>query len=219
LLRAAPAVLAVDEVGRGAAAGPCSVGVLLLVDPIPTPPVGLADSKTLSPARRRALAVEVESWLPVSVAHSSPAEVDGWGISLALTLAFRRALASLSVPQSAVVLLDGSYDWANPKPALLLPPELVHHVSFQVETLVRGDALCTAIAAASIVAKVSRDSYMDDLAARHPGYGWERNKGYLSKSHVSGLRVLGFSTEHRRSWSYAKVFSHDLSGPDLKNET
>lgn len=217
LLRTAPVVLAVDEVGRGAAAGPASVGVLRLADPLPKPPAGLADSKTLSPSRRRALAVEVESWLPVAVAHASPAEVDEWGISLALTLAFRRALATLSVPESAVVLLDGSYDWANPKPTLLLPSELVHAVPLQVETMVRGDASCTAIAAASIVAKVVRDSLMDDLATRHPGYGWEKNKGYLSESHVAGLRALGFSTEHRRSWSYAKVLPQEPSETDPKS--
>jgi len=212
LLDSSPVVLAVDEVGRGAAAGPCSVGVVRLAEPLPEPPKGLADSKTLSPSRRRALAAALESWLPVSVAHAAPAEIDEWGISLALTLAFRRALATLSVPESSVVLLDGSYDWANPKPALLLPAELVHAVSFRVETLVRGDASCTAIAAASIAAKVTRDSLMDDLAVQHPGYGWESNKGYLSQSHVAGLRTLGFSAEHRRSWSYGKVLPEGVRG-------
>ena len=214
LLRTAPVVLAVDEVGRGAAAGPCSVGVLRLADPLTAPPAGLADSKTLSPSRRRTLAAAIESWSPVSVAHASPAEIDEWGISLALTLAFHRALTALSVPDSSVVLLDGSYDWANPKPALLLPDELVHAAPFRVETLVRGDASCTAIAAASIAAKVARDSLMDDLATRHPGYGWEKNKGYLSPSHVAGLRALGFSLEHRRSWSYEKVLPEGVRDGD-----
>lgn len=213
LLRSFTAVLAVDEVGRGAAAGPCSVGVVCLVNPLPKPPAGLADSKTLSPSRRTALAAAVESWLPVSVAHASPAEIDEWGISLALTLAFRRALTTLFVPEDAIVLLDGSYDWVNPKASLFLPAELSQVVPFQVETMVRGDASCSAIAAASIVAKVVRDSLMDGLAGGHPMYGWESNKGYLSAQHAASIRNLGLSSEHRRSWSYEKVFARESQKP------
>lgn len=202
LLAAHGAVLAVDEVGRGAAAGPCTVGVLLCTDPLPPTPVGLADSKLLSPAARQSLVPTISTWLPSAVGHATAVEVDEWGISLALTLAFRRALASLTTPTDTVVLLDGSYDWANTKNQLLLPAELQGVDPLQVSTLVKGDLTCAAIAAASILAKVSRDAMMLDVAARYKDYGFESNMGYLTPAHVAGLKAHGFTAEHRRSWSY-----------------
>jgi len=205
LLRSAPAVLAVDEVGRGAAAGPCSVGVLFATPDLGKPPAGVADSKSLSPSRRSSLVAAIRSWAPVAVGHASSVEVDEFGISLALTLACRRAFTLLSPPPGTVVLLDGSYDWVNPSPSLLLPSVLAGAAVYPVSTLVRADATCAAVAAASIVAKVERDALMSSLAVEHPGYGWERNKGYLAPGHIEGIKLLGFSPHHRRSWSYAKV--------------
>ena len=202
LLAAHGAVLAVDEVGRGAAAGPCTVGVLLCTNPLPPTPAGLADSKLLSPATRQSLVPTISTWLPSAVGHATALEVDEWGISLALTLAFRRALALLAPPTDTVVLLDGSYDWVNTKNQLLLPPELQGADLLQVSTLVKGDLSCAAIAAASVLAKVSRDTMMLELAARYPNYGFESNMGYLTPAHAAGLKTHGFTPEHRRSWSY-----------------
>jgi ribonuclease HII len=205
LLKSYPAVLAVDEVGRGPAAGPCTVGVVLCLPALPAPPAGLADSKALTPIRRRNLIEPIRAWAPTAVAHATAAEVDEWGISLALTLAFRRALGLLPPHPTALVLLDGSYDWANPKPQLLLPPELCAAPPLAVRTLIRGDASCVAISAASVLAKETRDELMIGLDAKYPGYDLAANKGYLSPAHVKGLKTLGFSPCHRRSWSYERV--------------
>lgn len=198
-------VLAVDEVGRGAAAGPCSVGVVLCAPPLKPAPDGLADSKSLSATKRRVLVDPIKQWVPSAVGHASAREIDEWGLTTALTLAFHRALHVLPVPAPPAVLLDGSYDWVNPKPRLILPDELRGLSPLSVSTIVKGDQSCTAIAAASILAKVERDAMMIELDRDHPGYGWASNKGYLSAAHVDGLRTLGFSPQHRRSWSYGSA--------------
>lgn len=220
---------AVDEVGRGALAGPVTVGVVLVDLDVTTAPRGLRDSKLLTPAARAALVPRLRRWGRArAVAHASAAEIDAIGILRALRLAGERALAQLPV-RPDLVLLDGNYDWltrpAEPPtlfdlPALELPaprgvpaaaprdasPRSAHPVdpdgpALQVRTLIKADLRCAAVAAASVLAKTTRDALMVELAGRHPGYGWEENKGYASPSHQEGLRSLGPCVEHRRSWN------------------
>lgn len=176
-------IAGVDEVGRGPWAGPVTACAVIL-DPANIP-AGLNDSKKLSAARRAALAAEILSCAQVSVAHASVAEIDRLNILQASLLAMRRALEGL--PQAPrFALIDG-----NRIPADLPCP---------AEAIVKGDALSASIAAASIVAKVARDDIMVALAQQFPGYGWERNAGYGTKLHQDGLRNLGVTTHHRRSF-------------------
>jgi len=183
ILRGATRVAGVDEVGRGPLAGPVTAAAVVLnPDDIP---LGLNDSKKLTARRREALFDEIMARAEVSVAHASVAEIDALNILRAAHLAMERAIAGLS-PAPDHVLIDGN----------LLPRGL----TLSAETVVKGDGRALSIAAASIVAKVTRDRIMVDLAQQHPGYGWERNAGYPSKSHISALQDLGVTPHHRRSF-------------------
>ena len=208
-----------DEVGRGSLAGPVSVGLAVVsrgtADAFPE---GLADSKQLTPHRRKALVEPCRDWvLDSAVAHASPAEIDALGILGALRLAGRRALAQVASRGHApgVVILDGSADWLTEpetdllsglgSPAaepvtegLLSGGVLAGPVTPPVRSEVKGDARCAVVAAASVLAKVERDALMTALP--DPGYGWAGNKGYASAAHVDGLARLGASDQHRRSW-------------------
>jgi len=183
ILRGATRVAGVDEVGRGPLAGPVTAAAVVLnPDDIP---LGLNDSKKLTARRREALFDEIMARAEVSLAHASVAEIDALNILRAAHLAMERAIAGLS-PAPDHVLIDGN----------LLPRGL----TLSAETVVKGDGRALSIAAASIVAKVTRDRIMVDLAQQHPGYGWERNAGYPSKSHISALQDLGVTPHHRRSF-------------------
>jgi len=222
-------VAGMDEVGRGALAGPVSVGVVLVAESTRSAPGGVRDSKLLSPAAREALAPRLRRWaLAWSVGHASPAEIDAHGIVPALRLAGRRALADVpDLPD--VVLLDGSHDWLSlPQSAAqtedhdavlfelatTVPAGLVRVVDLRtpaphvdlpgepaVTTMVKADLRCAAVAAASVLAKVERDALMVSLAAEHPEYGWHENKGYSAPEHLEALRRLGACEKHRRSWN------------------
>lgn len=196
LLRAGARVLVgMDEVGRGALAGPVSVGVVAVDLTTRSAPPGLADSKLLTPAARERLAPALARWgVSRGVGHASPEEIDRLGIVGALREAGRRALAALAVPAD-LVLLDGSHDW------LSSPGDLFdHEVGPAVVTRVGADRRCAAVAAASVLAKVERDAIMVALDAEVPGYGWARNKGYGAPDHLAALRARGASAHHRRSW-------------------
>lgn len=185
----AAAVVGVDEVGRGAWAGPLAVGAALLTTQgLAQLPAGVTDSKKLTAARRARLAPQIRAAIPTAVGWASAEEVDALGVSAALCLAGRRALADLAVPSGALILLDGSYNWLGEED---LPP---------VRTEVKGDLRCLSMACASVVAKVERDALMVELAAEHPGYGWERNAGYMSMAHRQAYAQLGLTAHHRRSW-------------------
>ena len=195
------AVACIDECGRGALAGPASVGVVVVDATTPRIPVGLRDSKLLSPAARLELVPRIEAWAVASaVGHASALEVDEVGITGALRLAALRALATLDVDVD-IALLDGSHDWlsAPAQPGLFDTMGSVA-VSIPVVTEVKGDLRCAGVAAASVLAKVTRDALMEGVAADVPGYGLERNKGYASPDHIEALRRLGASDAHRRSW-------------------
>ena len=176
-------VAGVDEVGRGPLAGPVTAAAVVL-DPKAIPP-GLADSKALTANRREALHDRIIAVAQVGIAHASVAEIDALNILRASHLAMERAVAALN-PAPDHLLIDG-----NLIPAGLRP---------RAEAIVKGDARCLSIAAASIVAKVTRDRIMVDLAQQHPGYGWEVNAGYPTKQHLAALLNLGVTAWHRRSF-------------------
>jgi ribonuclease HII len=180
--RGARAVVGVDEVGRGPLAGPVTACAVRL-DPARIPK-GIADSKTLSPARRNLLHDEILRVAEVSVAHATVDEILSMNILRAAHLAMLRAIAGIADVHHA--LIDGN----------LLPRGL----ACPATTIVKGDARCLSIAAASIVAKVTRDRIMVDLAQQHPGYGWEHNAGYPTKEHLAALQNLGVTAHHRRSF-------------------
>ena len=196
LLRAgAHLVVGMDEVGRGALAGPVTVGAVAVDLSTRSAPRGLADSKDLTPAARTRLVPALRRWgVARGVGHASPAEVDALGIVGALRAAGRRALAAVALGVD-VVLLDGSHDWLS-APGDLFDDE----PGPRVVTRVGADRTCSAVAAASVLAKVERDTLLVALDAEHPGYGWARNKGYGSADHLAALRELGPVHHHRRSW-------------------
>ena len=192
-----------DEVGRGALSGPATVGMVVIAADTKTAPQGVRDSKLLTPEARARLAPKVRRWaLTHSVGHATPDEIDEFGIIAALRLAGHRALAGLAVVPD-LILLDGNHDYLTPpeQGALFGGPAGLNEVVPPVVTAIKADLRCAAVAAASILAKTSRDALMVELAESHPGYGWHENKGYASPEHIEALRTLGPSAAHRRSWS------------------
>ena len=175
-------VAGVDEVGRGPLAGPVTAAAVVL-DPARIPQ-GLRDSKMIPKDRLEAIAAEIHAVAEVSIAHASVEEIDRLNILHAAMLAMERAVAGLAVPDHC--LIDGNR----------IPPGL----KGRAEAVVKGDARCLSIAAASIVAKVARDRIMVDLAQQHPGYGWETNAGYPAPAHLKALLDLGVTPWHRRSF-------------------
>lgn len=176
-------VCGIDEAGRGPWAGPV-VAAAVILDPARIPP-GLDDSKRLTAPRREALAAELAICARVGIGAASVAEIDALNILQASFLAMRRAVEALGIVP-ALVLVDGNR----------VPPGL----ACPARAIVGGDALSLSIAAASIVAKVARDREMVALAQHYPGYGWERNMGYGVPAHALGLRRLGITPHHRRSF-------------------
>jgi ribonuclease HII len=220
LLRSGATTLAcVDEVGRGALAGPVSVGVVVLDAGVRSAPRGLRDSKLLTPRARRELLPRLRRWPVASaVGHADPFEVDTVGIIGALRVAAARAFAALEVAAD-MVLLDGSHNWlATPdEPEGLFPDPRrcvcdaladMSRVPEVVQTRVRADLTCAGVAAASVLAKCERDAIMVDLAQSHPEYGWALNKGYSAPDHIEALRRHGPSPLHRQSWNLPGVAEH-----------
>lgn len=179
-----PGIAGVDEVGRGPLAGDV-VAAAVILDP-DQPIAGLRDSKKLSEARRESLAEEIRHRaLAWSIARATVAEIDTLNILQASLLAMHRAVRAL-VPQPVYVLVDGNR----------LP-----RWEYAAEPVVKGDDRVPAIAAASILAKVQRDSELIELDARYPAYGFARHKGYPTAAHLDALREHGVSPVHRRSFA------------------
>ena len=178
-------VVGVDEVGRGAWAGPVTCGAVVLS---PTRRIyKLRDSKLLDADRREQLEARIhEHATAVSIGHAGNDEIDRWGMTEALRVAARRAVDGLGLDVDAI-LLDGNFDYLATHPA-------------PVTTIVKGDAHSSSIAAASIVAKVARDRLMVIADDEHPGYDFASNKGYPAPTHVAGLDDLGPCRLHRHSW-------------------
>ncbi|TKZ17133.1 ribonuclease HII [Shimia litoralis] len=176
-------IAGVDEVGRGPLAGPVTAAAVVL-NPSNIP-AGLNDSKALSAKRREALYDVIFEQADVCIAHASVEEIDDLNILRASHLAMERAVAGLpNAPDH--LLIDGN----------MIPRGLTG----SSQAIVKGDARSVSISAASIVAKICRDRIMWDLAQQFPGYGWETNAGYPSKSHKEALVKLGVTPHHRRSF-------------------
>jgi ribonuclease HII len=199
-----------DEVGRGALSGPVTIGMVVVGIETRTAPQGVRDSKLLSPEVRERLAPRIRRWAAsYAVGHASPAEIDEFGIMTGLRLAGHRALAALTVRPDAV-LLDGNHDYLTPPGQGLLfgslesaHPDLVEIPPVTVR--IKADLTCAAVAAASILAKTTRDAMMVALHEEHPEYAWAENKGYSAPAHLEALAALGPSAHHRRSWSLPGV--------------
>ncbi len=178
-------VAGVDEVGRGSWAGPISVGAAVL--PMNRRVYKVRDSKQLTEFEREAMFDRVASWCEVwAVGHASPAECDRLGMSAAQKLAARRAIEALGVPVDHV-LIDGNWRFIDDIPST---------------TIVGGDRKSLSIAAASILAKVTRDRMLRDLAEHHPQYNFDHNKGYPCPVHKAALQAWGPSSVHRLTWAF-----------------
>jgi len=260
-------VAGIDEVGRGAWAGPLSVGVAVLCESPARIPRGLRDSKQLTEEVREAIFDKVAAWCAGwAVGHAGPEECDRLGMTAALRLATRRALAQLSpdlVPDA--VVLDGTFDFVSPPqaPQLFDSDGMVEPTAVgaarggsgealgvgvgvgvgvgsgtgtgtgsgtapatgedaiagrgetpwcpPVETVVGGDARCASVAAASVLAKVTRDRIMRATADSYPAFDFERNKGYPSPAHQRALCGYGLSALHRRSWAFVDALPWELT--------
>ncbi|MDA7429724.1 ribonuclease HII [Primorskyibacter aestuariivivens] len=176
-------IAGVDEVGRGPLAGPVMAAAVVL-DPLNIPE-GINDSKKLSEKRRDALLEQIMATADVGIGEASVAEIDEHNILRASHIAMIRAIENLSEPPDHL-LIDGN----------LIP----RGITLSAEPVIKGDGRSVSIAAASIVAKIRRDYVMRDLAQHFPGYGWERNAGYPTKSHREALINLGVTPHHRRSF-------------------
>ena len=173
----------VDEAGRGPLAGPVCAAAVILPKGLEIP--GLNDSKKLTDKKRRELAPLIkEQAIAYGIAFASHEEIDEINILQATFLAMERAMAQLSVKPD-LALIDG-----NRKKDFGIP----------AETVVKGDSRSANIAAASVLAKVTRDDYMEAMAQEYPGYGFEIHKGYGTKAHYEALRNLGPSAIHRMSF-------------------
>lgn len=178
-------VVGMDEVGRGAWAGPLSVGAAVV--PRDRRIYKIRDSKLLTEHEREALFDRVADWCVAwAVGHASQAECDELGMSAAQRLAADRALEGLGLEPDQV-LIDGKWDFVG---------------RGTTRTIVKGDATCLSIAAASILAKVTRDRIMRAEAPSFPGYEFESNKGYPCPRHKIALRGMGPTSIHRRSWVF-----------------
>lgn len=192
-------VCGLDEVGRGAWAGPATIAAVV---PGRAPIAGVRDSKQMTPSARERGAAAVRAWAEaIGIGHATPRECDELGMTAALRLAGRRALAEVEsqgfVPDR--VLLDGTHDFLG--------------LGDRVRTVVKGDATCLSIAAASVVAKVTRDAHMVETAEHFPAFGFEGNKGYPAPVHQMALQAYGPTTIHRVSWSFVDDLVYPVLAP------
>jgi len=200
-------IAGIDECGRGSAAGPASVGVVVVdLKTLNTlPPAGIKDSKLLSPKQRKGLTKPIKDWVTeYAVGHSYPDEIDRIGINKALRSAARRALAELD--KVDVVILDGKFNWlaSDQTNIIVNGVDINNHQrnNCEIDTIMKigADLSCISVAAASILAKVSHDSHMVELEEMYPGYGWTQHNGYLTEYHKNAIKVKGLSPAHRRTW-------------------
>lgn len=177
-------VAGVDEAGRGALVGNVVAAAVILPEQYDLPK--LTDSKKLSPKQRELLFIQIRAQaLSWSVACATPEEIDRLNIHYATLLAMQRAVEGLTL-QPEMVRVDGKF---------------APSVSVPTETIIGGDASQMCIAAASVLAKVSRDRQLVCLEQRYPGYGFARHKGYGTKAHLAALQHLGATPEHRKSYA------------------
>lgn len=179
-------IVGIDEVGRGAWAGPLTLGAVVV--PKDKRVYKIRDSKQLTEAEREAMFDRIASWcLAWAVGHATVEECEDLGMAEAQRLAARRAIDGLGLGEPDKVLVDGNWDFVG---------------RGTTTKLVKGDARCLSIAAASILAKVSRDRIMRAEAENHPGYDFDLNKGYPCPRHKLALAAYGPTAIHRRSWVF-----------------
>jgi ribonuclease HII len=190
-------VVGIDEVGRGAWAGPVTVAAVV---PPPEHLKGIRDSKELTRDEREVAAAKVRSWaVAIGIGHATHHECDELGMTAALRAAGQRALAQLAEQgyQPDRVILDGNHDYLR--------------LGSRCTLVIKGDASVLAVAAASCVAKVTRDALMHEEAVHFPPYDFESNVGYPAPVHKAALRGYGPSAIHRRSW----IFMEGLCWPGV----
>lgn len=176
-------ICGVDEAGRGPLAGPVCAAAVILPGYLEIP--GLNDSKKLTDKRRRELVPIIKDQaLSYGIAFATPEEIDNINILQATFLAMERALAQLNI-RPDLALIDGNRQ---------------KDFGINIETVIKGDSRSANIAAASVLAKVTRDDYMEEMALKYPGYGFEIHKGYGTKAHYEALRKLGHCPIHRMSF-------------------
>ncbi len=202
LVQRGEVVVGLDEVGRGALAGPITVGALVVTRDTPPPP-GLNDSKLLTPSQREKLNDPLKAWASDwSLGSASAYEIDSWGLRLALAVAATRALDGLRV-RPTYALLDGSFNLLTSPMDVgfgVEPPPPLTYSRLPFAALIKGDRRSAAIAGAAVLAKVSRDQWMRELGEHFPQFQWGANKGYGAAAHLDALRRLGPTCEHRKSW-------------------
>lgn len=176
-------ICGVDEVGRGPWAGPVIAAAVIL--PKTPPPFPFRDSKALSAKKREILANWILEHTTYGIGGASAREIDAMNILQATFLAMHRALHALPITPTQIDI-DGNR----------LPP----HLPAPATAIVKGDTTHQHIAAASILAKVTRDKLMTKLATKYPHYAWERNAGYGTKAHIEGIAFAGLTSQHRRSF-------------------
>ncbi|WP_264706490.1 ribonuclease HII [Wolbachia endosymbiont (group B) of Colias croceus] len=181
-------IAGVDEVGRGPLAGPVISAAVIFTDR-DTVIDGINDSKKLTPKCRQVLYEKITSVAKFGIGMASVEEINSYNILQATKLSMKRALANLNL-ELDYVLVDGNQ-----------PPE----VKWQVKSIVNGDSLSISIAAASIVAKVTRDRLMEELHNKHPQYNWYKNKGYRTKEHLSAIGLHGITKHHRKNFAPIRI--------------
>jgi ribonuclease HII len=194
-----------DEVGRGCLAGPVSVGVAVISIDCINPPENLADSKLLTHEQREELLPLVKTWVKdFAVGHASNEEIDEIGLTRALRRAGRRALVQL-VTKPDHLILDGKHNWLMPEKETqnMFEQEFDDgplSVDLKIITQIKADLTCASVAAASIVAKTTRDQMMAELSKEFPNYFWAENKGYAAPEHLEAIKSFGATKYHRVSW-------------------
>ena len=203
--RGAKLIAGMDEVGRGCLAGPVSVGVAVISSENINPPENLADSKLLTHEQREELLHLVKTWVKdFAVGHASNNEIDEIGLTRALRRAGRRALVQL-VTKHDHLILDGKHNWLMPEKETqnMFEQEFDDgplSVDLKIITQVKADLTCASVAAASIVAKTTRDQMMSELSKEFPNYFWAENKGYAAPEHLEAIKSFGATKYHRVSW-------------------
>jgi ribonuclease HII len=203
--RGAKLIAGMDEVGRGCLAGPVSVGVAVISIENINPPENLADSKLLTHEQREELLPLVKTWVKdFAVGHASNDEIDEIGLTRALRRAGRRALVQL-VTKPDHLILDGKHNWLMPEKETqnMFEQEFDDgslSVDLKIITQIKADLTCASVAAASIVAKTTRDQMMAELSKEFPNYFWAENKGYAAPEHLEAIKSFGATKYHRVSW-------------------
>ena len=190
LLKAGSKFIAgVDEVGRGALAGPVMVGICVVDLSVTSIPEKLRDSKLISKSVRENLVPKLGEWsIDYAIGQASPSEIDKVGIVGALVKAWQRAFDQLTNKPDHMIL-DGKHNW------------LAQQSDIDVTMKIKADQHCASVAAASVLAKVERDQLMQKASAKYPKYGFEGNVGYGSAKHMAAIREFGATEFHRRSWN------------------